>query len=73
MKPNSQLKELVAKLAKVCWEGDSVDGCELQDWLEKAGVLTGVIADEPCGPHCRCRDADATPPWICYRITEVFK
>jgi hypothetical protein len=72
VKPNRKLKALAAKLAEICWDGGSLDGAELQDWLVDAGVLREVIVDEPCGQHCRCREADATPPWICYRLSREF-
>jgi hypothetical protein len=73
MKPNRKLKALAAKLAAVCWDGGSLDGGELQDLLVDAEVLTDVIVDTPCGPNCRCHACDATPPWICYRLSEVFR
>jgi hypothetical protein len=73
VKPNRKLKTLVANLAEICWEGSSLDGGELQEMLVQAGVLVDVIVDEPCEGHCRCRNADATPPWICYRLTEAWK
>ena len=73
MKPDRKLKALIAKLAEVCWDGGSLDGGELQELLVEAGALTDVIADEPCGPNCRCLACDATPPWICYRLSEAFK
>jgi hypothetical protein len=67
-----KVKALVAELAQVCWDGGSLDGGELQEMLVKAGVLTDVIADEPCGPNCRCHAYDVTPPWICYRLAKAF-
>jgi hypothetical protein len=73
MKPNRKLKTLVAKLAEVCWDGDTLDGSELQDLLVEAGVLTETIADEPCGPNCRCRACDAGWPAICYRLSGAYK
>jgi hypothetical protein len=73
MKATRKLKTLAAKLVEVCWDGGSLDGGELQGLLEEAGVLTAVIADEPCGADCRCRACDATPPSICYRLSEAFK
>jgi hypothetical protein len=70
----SKLKALAAKLAEVCWDGGSLDGGELQDLLEDAGVLIGVLVNEPCGENCRCRAYDAAPPpWVCYRLSEAFK
>jgi hypothetical protein len=65
------LKALVAKLAEICWDGGALDGGELQQMLVEAGVLIDVIADEPCGPDCRCRDAGW--PAICYRLTGAYK
>lgn len=71
---NRKLKTLAAKLAEVCWDGGSLDGGELQELLVDADVLVGVVASEPCGPICRCRECDAVaPPWICYRLAEAFK
>jgi hypothetical protein len=73
MKATRKLKALAAKLAEVCWDGGSVDGEEMKEWLVNAGVLTVEIVDEPCSPNCRCRACDPTPPWVCYRLSEPFK
>lgn len=74
MTENAKVKNLVAKLAEVCWDGGSLDGGELQEMLVEADVLTGVVANEPCGEVCRCRECDIwPPPWICYRLTEAFR
>lgn len=42
MRPTRKLKALGAKLAGVVWDGGSVDGAELQEWLEQAGALVGL-------------------------------
>jgi hypothetical protein len=73
MKLNRKLKALVARLAEVCWDGDTLDGGELQQMLVEAGVLVETIADEPCGPDCRCRAYDAGWPATCYRLTEAYR
>jgi hypothetical protein len=73
MKPDLKLKALVAKLAEICWDGGSLDGGELQEMLVEAGVLTGVVINEPCGERCRCSEYDVAPPWTCYRLTEAFQ
>jgi hypothetical protein len=72
MRLNRKMKALIAQLAEVCWDGGTLDGSELQDLLVQAGVLVDVIADEPCGPDCRCRACDAGWPAICYRISPAF-
>ena len=73
MKPNRKLKALITKLAEAAWDGGSLDGSELQDLLVEAGVLTETIADEPCGPNCRCRAYDAGWPTSCYQLTGAYK
>jgi len=70
---SAKVKNLVAKLAEVCWDGGSLDGGELQELLVEADVLTGVVVNEPCGERCRCAEYDVAPPWVCYRLTEAFK
>jgi hypothetical protein len=73
VKHSRKLKTLAHKLAEVCWDGCSLDGGELQEILVAAGMLIDVIADEPCGPDCRCQSYHGEPPWICYRLAEAFR
>jgi hypothetical protein len=73
--PDRKLKTLITSLAELCWDGDSLDGGELQELLVAAEVLIAVAAIEPCGEYCccRCRGYDVEPAWTCYRLSERFR
>ena len=36
------------------WPEGDVEGCELQDIAESAGLLVPRTVTEPCGEHCMC-------------------
>ena len=64
----AQLEAAHRELAKICWEGGSLDGGELQDILVKHGVLVETIVEKPCSEWCNCEDNDAVFPTTCYRF-----
>ena len=61
-----KLAYLFDALVLACWDGNGLDGGELQDALVEAGVMKEVMATEPCGEKCDCREYDDFPQ-TCYR------
>ena len=47
---------------------DSIDGSDLQDAMERFGVLAKHQVTESCGDHCRCIEYGEFPH-DCYRLT----
>lgn len=54
-------------LAVVACRDGGVDGFELQDMAEAAGVLVRVTVDKPCGEHCACAEFGDFPQ-DCFRL-----
>ena len=69
------LKDNLKKFVKeIMWVGggwcDNVDGADLQDMAEKAGLIELVQKDEPCCPQCACAEVGYDFPVMCYKWTE---
>ncbi|HJV75451.1 MAG TPA: hypothetical protein VJ654_14590 [Noviherbaspirillum sp.] len=48
--------------------GADVDGGDIQDWAEEAGLLVKHCVSESCGEHCIC--AEVGFPSDCYRYSD---
>jgi hypothetical protein len=62
-------------IRRVVLEGffGSVDGADIQEWAEQAGILKLTDVHEPCDPErCICAES-GDPPYYCYRFTEEYR
>ncbi len=50
-------------------QGGSLDGCDIQEYGVKHGLLVKFTATEPCGEDCAC--AEVGLPTECYRRAAV--
>ena len=61
------------------WPHGGVDGCDLQDYAEKQGLLVPETRTAPCGEDgaCNCADYYDTDEWTdgitCYRRVEWLR
>ena len=69
MKPKlSNFKEFANKILQVAFDGNDLDGSDIQDIGVECGLLKEVMATEPCGENCVCAEYNDWP-MECYRKT----
>lgn len=62
-----------AKDVMASWPEGGIEGDDLQEIAVKYGLLTPVIANEPCGEECWCQETHGEFPTTCYRKCSLLK